>query len=1232
MTLHIYLPQDRWRALARGEALPNRISGAALFADISGFTAMTEALHNALGARRGGEELTRRIEAVYSALITQIELFGGSVIGFAGDSMLCWFDDDLSLVAENESMNTLSQQSAPHRAVACGVALQHAMRAFAKIVLPDNSVIALVLKVAIANGTARRFVVGDPKIHIMDIVAGATISRTATGERQAQKGDVIVDESTAIVLADDVTIQEWREAPETHERFAVIDGLGQPIDPPVLKQLVMDYPLPEELSPWLHVPLIEREQTGQAAFLTEFRPCIAMFVRFRGIDFDQDEAGAQLDTFTRQAQAIVSRHGGTFLQLTIGDKGSYAYMNFGALSAHEDDARRAVRASLELREAAHESNFLAPLQMGLAQGILRVGAYGGHTRKTFGALGDEVNLAARLMMTAAPDEILISSQMQKAVEGYFVFEPRPPLSMKGKAEPVPVFAVTGHRKQRAIRLQEPTYALPMVGRQNELEIMNERLDLVLLGKSQIIGVVADAGMGKSRFVAEAIRLAHKKGFIGYGGACQSDGVNTPYLAWKSIWSAFFDIDPTAPLKKQMRSIENVLEDYAPNRLQAIPLLNSVLDMAMPENDFTSSLEPPYRKSTITALFEDCLRAASKDEPILIVLEDLHWIDALSHDLLEELAKSLVDCPVCFVLAYRPPHLMRLQVPRLQVLPQFTHIELRELDQAEAEQAIRAKLAQLYPARMGSVPPQLVDKLMRRAQGNPFFLEELLNYLRDRGLDPRDPADLKKIELPDSLHSLVLSRIDQLSEHEKTTLRVASIVGRLFRAAWLTGYYPALGELAHVKVVLDKLEGMDITPLDSEPELAYLFKHIVTHEVTYENLPFGLRAQLHEQLARFLEQLIATGAMSETALLETLVFHYSRTENKLKQRLYMQKAGRAALETSAFNTALEYFTRLLELTPEDDPTRSTLGLQLAEAHYRLSNFSEARSAIEQALGAARNDADRAAALALLGELASTLGNYAEAEAILTQAVALSRTSGAPLILCRALSALGNNGRRLGKLEEAGMTLHESLALARKLGDVTDELIALTHLGTVADMQGDFDKGQQLFIEVHKRAVSVGNRARAMSALNNLGVVADEKEDYTAAQTYFQEALALAREIGAQQNIAQYLTNLAIIDLNLGQLNAARLKLQEGLVLALRLRAMPWVISALTTFAEIAYFEGRTDLALVLYGLARNHPAWSSDDQRSLDASLTAWGLDPSFVEAAMAKGAKLDWNKAIEELL
>jgi adenylate cyclase len=1146
-TLHVYLAQDRLRALASGESLPSRTTGSALFADISGFTALTEALRNSLGARRGAEELTRRIEAVYSALITQIELFGGSVIEFAGDSMLCWFDDDLSLVAEIESPDAINQSSGAQRAVACGVALQRAMRAFARIILPDKSTTALTLKVAIASGTAHRFVVGDPKTRRIDTLAGATIARTATAERLARAGEVLLDELTANILDDSITIQEWREDPQQNERFAVVNGLTQPIDSPVLMQLDAGYMVPEELHPWVHTPLVEREQSGQVSLLTEFRPCVAMFVRFTGIDYDQDPAGPQLDAFICQAQAIAARHGGTFLQLTIGDKGSYTYINFGVLSTHEDDARRAVSAALDLQESIRQLDFLQPLQIGITQGTMRVGAYGGHSRKTFGALGDEVNLAARLMTTAAPGETLLSSHVHKAVEPYFVFEPRSPVAMKGKTEPVPVFAVTGERKLRAIRLQEPDYALPMVGRSNGLKIIEEKLDLVLTGKSQVIGIIAEAGMGKSRLVAEAIRLARRKGFGGYGGACQSDGVNTPYLSWKPIWSAFFDIDPAAPLKKQMRTLENALEDYAPDRIQAMPLLNSVLDMNIPENDFTSSLEPQYRKSALTALLEDCLRAASKEEPILIVVEDLHWIDALSHDLLEDVVKALVDCQVCFVLAYRPPQLMRLQAPRLEVLPQFTKIELHELSRPEAEQAIRAKLAQLYPARAGAIPAKLVDRLMERAQGNPFYLEELLNYLRDRGLDPRDPTDLEKIELPDSLHSLVLSRIDQLSEREKTTLRVASIVGRLFRAGWLTGYYPALGDLAHVKLDLDKLESMDITPLDSEPELAYLFKHIVTHEVTYESLPFSLRAQLHEQLARYLEKQFASGIVPEKAVLDTLAFHYTRSNNTAKQREYLRKAGEAAQKSFANDAALDYYGRLLPLLG-DAKEQAEIYLKRGQVSQLMGTWDAAENDYRSALELAKeNAAAEANAQQVLGKLNKMRGEYEGALAWLVKAKDTRAVLEDTVELAGVLIEIGLVLICKGEFRQARELLNEGLTLARHVGDKQTIARAFNNLGLVAYSLGDYSEARALLEESLTLCREIAYKSGISAGLNNLGLVVMNQGDSAAAESLYEESLALDREMGDKWGIAMDLLNFGAVAVYRGDFAAAQAFYEESLAL-------------------------------------------------------------------------------------
>jgi class 3 adenylate cyclase/tetratricopeptide (TPR) repeat protein len=1162
-----YLPQDRRVALARGVPLPDRTEGAALFADVSGFTPLTEGLTQTLGSRRGAEVLTHQLDSVYHALIAQVERYGGCVVGFAGDAILCWFD-----------VSSAPPGLASERATACALALQNAMAHFVALPVPSSldATMALALKITVASGPARRLVVGHPDIQLVDVLVGTTVARTALAEHLTLPGEVLVDVATAEALGASLRVAEWREDVEAGERFAVVKSLSG-LESFEANRLAPDLPplAAETLRPWLLPAVFEREQSGRGAFLTEFRLAVALFLRFVGLDYECDQAGPQLDAFIRRAQGVLARYEGVLLQVTIGDKGSYLYASFGAITAHEDDARRAVKAAFELRGVAVELGFLAPVQIGLSRGTMRAGAYGSATRRTYGVLGDDVNLAARLMVQAAPGEVLLSGTVQQVIADAFTFEPRPPLFMRGKAHALPVFAVTGTRQTRAIRLQEPTYALPMVGRETELRITEEKMDLALQGQRQVVGIVAEAGMGKSRLVAELIRAARRRGFVGYGGMCHSDGVNTPYLAWKAIWSAFFDVDPTMPQRKLLRNLEGEIEDRAPDRVEALPLLGAVLDLPIPDNDFTKTLEPKTRQSALHALLEDCLKAAAQEEPLLLVLEDLHWIDALSHDLLEQLVRATVALPVFIVLAYRPPRLARLAAPRLEALPHFTRIELGELSADECEQAISAKLAQLYPARSGGVPPLLVAKLMARAQGNPFYIEELLNYLRDRGLDPRDPAALDKIELPDSLHALILSRVDQLTEREKTTLHVASIIGRWFRAAWLSGYYPALGELTQVKADLDELDKLEVTPVDTpEPELTYLFKHIITHEVAYESLPYATRAHLHEQLARFLEAQIAAGALGHSSLLDTLAFHYGQSANSAKQREYFQKAGDAAQAAFANEAALEYYARLQPLVAE--PTGQVdLHLQSGAVLERLGRWDAAETHYRDALARAAGDAARRARCqSALGKLCRLRGDYPAALEWLVEARAVWEALHEDAGLGPALVEMGYVFRRQGEYAAARQHLEEGLALARAAGDRPGQALALNNLGLVAWNQGEYAAAQALYEASLALRRALGDRWGISASLTNLGLLAEIQGDHVAARHLLESSLALDREMGDKPGIAISLINLGNVAWNQGDYAAARALYQESLLLGREMGDKRGIVETLIGLAGVA--AGSSDM--------------------------------------------------------
>src|SRR4051812_20175158 len=473
---------DRRYAIAAGRQMPDRAQGAGMFADIAGFTRLTETLASELGGHRASEELTAHLNRVFHALIAEVDAYGGSVIYFSGDAITCWFDGDDGA-----------------RAVAAAFAMQRALEREGEIVTQAGTV-SLGMKVAVAIGSARRFVVGDRDIQLLDALAGSVIDRLATAEQHAVQGDVIVDRAALEALGARVEPGEVRHDEETGEAFTVVRRLLATVEPAPLP--LAPRPLAsDEVRPWLLRAVYERLGAGRGEFLAELRPAIPLFLRFGGIDFERDpEAGHKLDDVVRRAQSVLAQYGGNVLQLTIGDKGAYLYAIFGAPVAHEDDARRAVAAGLDLAA-------LDGVQIGIAHGRLRSGTYGHELRRTYCCLGDAVNLAARLMSAAPAGGVLVDESVQLAAGEDFEMEPLAPLALKGKRTPVTVYRALGSR-QAGARLQT-SESLPMFGRRDELAEIVGRLPGAGSG-GNVLAVTAEAGMGKSRLLAEVVGRARDR--------------------------------------------------------------------------------------------------------------------------------------------------------------------------------------------------------------------------------------------------------------------------------------------------------------------------------------------------------------------------------------------------------------------------------------------------------------------------------------------------------------------------------------------------------------------------------------------------------------------------------------------------------------------------------------------------------------------------------------------------
>ncbi|HEX6304595.1 MAG TPA: tetratricopeptide repeat protein, partial [Anaerolineales bacterium] len=1128
-SLIAYIPVDRRLALLRGDILPGRTEGSALFADISGFTPLTEALVRELGPLRGAEELTRHLNLVYDALINELHSFRGSVIGFSGDAITCWFDADNGL-----------------RAVACGLFMQMAMQSLASVSISRENTVTLAMKAAVATGPARRFLVGDPEIQVIEAVAGQTLDHLAAAEHHTQKGEVVLDASTVAALGDRVRYRSRRVDEQSGREFGVLDGLRDPVemDPwPPIKAEQLDEAI---IRQWLLPPVYERLRGGQGELLAEFRPAVSLFARFGGIDYDNDdEAGQKLDVYIRKVQQVLHRYEGSLIQLTMGDKGSYFQAAFGAPTAHEDDVVRTVSAASEIVKITPAEDWDSAVQIGIAQGRMRTGAYGGSMRRTYGVLSDETNLAARFMQAAYPGQILASDRICASSSETFEWEELLPLSLKGKSAPVVVYALKGIREHAAIRLQEPKYALPMVGRVAELDLIRQKVFAALEGKGQIVGLTGEAGMGKSRLVAEVIRLANEHKFIGFGGECQSYGTSTSYLVWQNVWRGFFGLDKILSFEEKIISLKTQLAFFNQKFIARLPLLGPVLNLSIPDNKLTANLDAKLRKSSLEALLLDCLRAKAKESPLLFVFENCHWLDPLSHDLLELVGRAISDLPVFLMMAYRPFDAKTWKETRLSHLRHFTEISLGEFSQAESEELIRLKISQ-YIDEDRELPAELLKHIVARAEGNPFYLEELINYLQDKGIDPNDKSALRQLDLPSSLHSLILTRIDQRTESQKITIKLASIIGRVFAAAWLWGAYPDLGEPERIRADLNVLCDLDLTTLDAEePELVYLFRHIVTQEVSYESLPFATRSLLHDQLAQFVER---TFKESIDQYVDLLAFHYERSSNEAKKREYLLRAGEVAQANYSNQAALNYYQRVLTLLQDDEQVK--VMLKIGQVLELVGRWDDARDLYEIAIVKARELQDRrdqARVQVAMGELLRKQGLYDEVPVWLSSAregfEAVNDAAGVGQVLHYG----GTMAAQQGNYEEARRLYEESLVIRRQLQDQRNISNLLNNLGILARYQRNYDEAR----EIHQEALSIrralGDKWAIAISLINLGNVALDQGDYETAYDWISEALALQREVGDRFNIALAAETLGNVARARGDFESARELYNESLAI-------------------------------------------------------------------------------------
>ncbi|NOK58880.1 MAG: hypothetical protein GFH23_1086616n243 [Chloroflexi bacterium AL-N1] len=1199
MNLYAYLPtyilhDIRNRPLTLPTQHEQRFSALALFADVSGFTPMSEKF-NTIG-RRGAEELTTILNTYFTTMIELVHSYGGSVGKFGGDSLMVLFPYTVA-----------AQSTVTHQAVQCAWDMQVAMRDYT---LVDTSVgvFTLSMKVGIGTGSILSTTVGDPDIRLEYIIAGPAINTCVDAEHYAQAGDIIVHND----ILHHLHVVD-RVARTTN--FCSITALHERCHTPSPQHQIMssadhaDHLLPI-VSRYVHPTISQRLLSNQEGFVNEHRKVTILFIRFHGLDYQHPTIRKLLQHYFTSVVRIVQHYDGYLNRIDIGDKGSKYIVLFGAPVAHEDDDERALRCALDLQKFdMHDADYQQEAQkittqIGIHTGFVYCGQVGSTHRCEYTVMGDAANLAARLMQAATVGEILVSAATYQTVAEGFVWSSPEYIQVKGKTDLILVYTVRGIATPPALKMYEPQYTLPLVGREQELQQAQNSMEHVLQGHGHILHITAEAGMGKSRIASAIVQLAQQKGFVVYAGACQSYGTKTSYLVWHEIWRSFFHLQPSWTVSQVNQQLELQLDAIDPQFVSRLPLLRGVVNMPLPDNDMTHTFDAEMRMDLLKPLLLACLRHRAQTTPVMFVLEDCHWIDPLSQELFSYIGRNIAHVPVWFLILYRGSQDSK-QIWSHGETP-FAIIHLSELSPAEARHLVLLKLEQISGSTE-HIESVWIDHIVTKAQGNPFYLEEMAHFLRNHRYTLSNERNVTDIELPDSLHSLILSRIDQLTEGEQTTLKVASVIGRSFKASWLWGSYYKIGSPQRVIQHLETLSQLDLLPLSStEPELEYLFKHITTQEVAYESLTYSMRSLLHERVGQFLERKYAD---TIEQYFNILAYHYGRSHNTDKQRQYYLLAGDAAKAAYDNQSAIDYYQQLLALLPNHEQPQ--IMLAMGEVYQHIGHWPDAERMYRDALILAERDHNhmlQAYGQKALGSLLSRTQSYHEALVWLKQAQTQFEQLEHMPGLSRVLEQLSLAYFQINDYDTSMDCAQYHLRIADRCTDRIGISAAHANIGLIYIQQGNLDRA----LEYLKTAVDIATEIKYLRgvvvASGDMTHIYWQQGQYHDALAGLQQALTLANQIGYQQAMGFLLGNAGILYDMYGDYSVALACYGRSLQIATELDDWHTILFVLSNILSISVTQKRyreaTRLGQKIVMLARSlqiaHATVSNLHQQALIA--------------------------------
>ena len=875
-----------------------RTTGAVLVVDITGFTPLTERL--AERGPSGAETLAEVLNESFGAVLGPIRAHGGDVVSFAGDAILAVWRAATGPTADASADTVVA-------AAASALEGQRALDTRAPV-----EGVRVRARAGIAAGAMWVAVVGGVRDEWRWVVGGPPLAAAGGAAAKAPPGELVLTADAA--AAGGLTGSPVDGAPDLVVVGAIDDRAEGDDKPSGGAEAAGPAGRPSEdvLAAFLPRELVSRMRAGQTGWLAEFRRLTVVFVGVRGFDGDAPGALDLAQAAFRAAQSIIDRYEGSLNQIVDDDTGLTLVAAWGLPDrTHEDDPVRGALAARAIVDVLAEHGLVAGA--GVTTGRAFTGIRGSADRCEYAMVGDVVNLAARLMQSSAAEvrcdrPTARAARARLAGAGLGVGSVGV-LELKGKAGGTEAFRIEAETGSAPARPARPPGRRVMVGRDTEWTALSDRVGHFATDRlGGVIAIEGEPGVGKSELLARLLAEppATVRCHVGEADAIEK---STAYYVWRRPLLELLGAGGS-DRRAVETAVRSALAD-APALLERASLLEAILPIELAPTPFVAALEADVRADAIRDLAIHLIGAATRGVPRVIVLEDVHWADSSSWALILAVARRVPG--VLLVLSTRPMgNLAPPEFGRLLAERGARRIALGPLGAGDVDALVCHALG------VEALPPGVGGFIEERAEGNPFFSEQLAYALRDAGhviVTGRASrlavgvTDLGELDVPDSVQGVIAGRIDGLSASEQLTLKVASVIGRLFRVGILSEIHPLDAVRGSVVEHLERASGLDLTRLETpDPDLAYLFTHVITQEVAYELLVYAQRRPLHRAVAEWYEARVA----DLEPLVPLLAHHWGRAGVTEKALQYLGRAGEQALQNYANAEALGFLREALAM--------------------------------------------------------------------------------------------------------------------------------------------------------------------------------------------------------------------------------------------------------------------------------------------------------------------------------